>query len=461
MKIEKDLIPKMIIAGVLGILIIVCVFIALSFFNRDETPKQQVPTATIKQEEEEKQDEEVVAETKKVEYVRMLALVKASQGGIMSMFDIENETTVNLTITGTVRFEDEYGTPIVEEKIQPGHIVSVKYDKETYIPELVKLSPQIQEIKNLSTLTIDETLKTIQIGADIYNYTDELVALNGEDALVLAELSVADDVVVRAYQGKIWSIIVENGHGYIVLENYTAYLDGRLEIGNRTSHAIITDMRVAVPVGVHQVIITKESMAPFSASINILENEDYTIDLADLSPKLAEVEFEIVQEEATLFINDVLTEITDEPIQMDFGQYNIKVKKDGFMDWEGIVVIDQLYIKQVIDMDAQPLQLHMTGPDGAEFYLDGVLKGNFSGTTPISVPIVAGGHVLTIRKDGYQSWSQSIFVDDTGEDIYYTVSELQELATEEDPADETDLDETPGDDDSEGGETPSDDTYGN
>ncbi len=457
MKIEKDLIPKMIIAGVMGILIIVCVFILLSFFNKEDSGSGQVPAATVEQEEE-NEEEEVVEEERVIEYVRMLGLVKAQGDGLMTLYDIENETTVTLTINGATRFEDEYGTPIVQEKIMVGHIVSVKYDKDTYIPEEVKLSPQIQEIKNLSTLTIDETLKTIQIGADIYDYTDEIVALNGAEGLVLSDLSVADDIVVRAYKGKVWSIIVENGHGYIVLENYSAYLDGRLEIGNRTSHTIIKDMRVAVPVGVHQVIITKEDMAPYSASINIEEDQDYVIDLSDLQPQMAQVDFEIVQEDARLFINDVETEITDEPLEMDFGQYNIKVKKDGFMDWEGIVVIDQLYIKQVIDMDVEPLQLHMTGPDGAEFYLDGVLKGYFSGSDPISVPIVAGGHVLTIRKDGFQSWSQSIFVEDIGEDIYYTVTELQALATEEP---ETEPEEpVDGEDSGTGeGETPGDDTY--
>ncbi len=457
MKIEKDLIPKMVIAGVLGVLIIVCIFILLSFFNKGDKGTKQVPAATI--EEEEKEDvKDNLEDERVIEYIRMLGLVKAKGEDLMTLYDIENEKTVTLTINGATRFEDEYGKSIVQDKIMVGHIVSVKYDKETYIPEEIKLSPQIQEIKNLPTLTIDETLKTIQIGSDIYNYTDEIIALNGDEDLVLGDLTVADDIVVRAYKGKVWSIIVENGHGYIVLENYSAYLDGRLEIGNRTSHTIIKDMRVAVPVGVHQVIITKESMAPYSASIKIEEDQEYIIDLADLQPQSGQVDFEIVQEGARLFVDDVETEITEEPLEMKFGQYNIKVKKDGFMDWEGILVVDQLYIKQVIDMDIEPLQLHMTGPQGAEFYLDGVLKGYFSGGNPISVPIVAGGHVLTVRQDGYQSWSQSIYVEDIGEDIYYTVTELQALAKEEpDPEPQVPVEDE--DDGSGDVETPGDDTY--
>ncbi len=214
-------------------------------------------------------------------------------------------------------------------------------------------------------------------------------------------------------------------------------------------------MKVPVAAGVHQVIITKEEMVPYTASVLIEENGEYIIDLSDLQPVVSQVDIEIVQENSLLYINDELTELTGEPIELDFGQYNVRVENEGYMDWVGILVIDQPYIKQIIDMEVEPLQLHMTGPDGAEFYLDGVLIGIIRGFEPIIVPIVPGGHVLTLRKDNYQSWSQSVFIEDAGEDYYYTVASLEEIPQEPEPEPEPE----PGEGEDE--DTPGDDVYEN
>lgn len=450
LKMEKDLIIKMIVAAVLGIILITSIFVALSLLNGDKNKEIKVPVVVLNEEEPLKVEETI-------EYDRILALVKImnKEDGFMQVYDVEANINVTLNISSAVAFEDEYGTAIVMDQIIPGYLVNIKFNKATFIPDFVKVAPQIQIIKNLSSLEIDEILKTIQIGSDIYNFDDEMVALDGDESLVLTDLSIADDVVVRAYQGKIWSIIVENGHGYIILENYSAYLEGRLEIGNRTSYTIIKDMKVAVTVGVHTVIITKEEMTPYSASVFIEEGMDYIIDLSDLQPKVSEVVFTIVQENSILYINDEKIESFEEAIVLDYGQYAIRVENDGYMDWEGILVVDQPYLPQTIDMEIEPLYLHMTGPAGAEFYIDGVQQGVMKIGESIDVPIVPGGHILTLRKEGFISWSQSVFIDDAGEDYYYTVSELTEILTEPTTTPIPATTVTP-----EPGETPGDDVYG-
>lgn len=45
-------------------------------------------------------------------------------------------------------------------------------------------------------------------------------------------------------------------------------------------------------------------------------------------------------------------------------------------------------------------------PTGAEIQID----GNFVGSTPTSVPVVHGNHVITVRKPGYSTWQRTIQV---------------------------------------------------
>jgi hypothetical protein len=211
--------------------------------------------------------------------------------------------------------------------------------------------------------------------------------------------------------------------GILFLTNYDAYIDGTIEIGNRTSYTIVPDMKIPVTVGVQNVIITKNTMTPYTSSVLIVENEAYMIDLLEYQPKVSQVIFRIIQEGATLFINDVVTPY-DYPVVLDFGQYDIKVKLDGYKDWKGILLVETVDIEQIIDMETEPRYLIISGPEGAEFYMDGILKGTFVNGEPIETPILDGGHILTIRKEGFISWSQSVLIEENGENYYFTVPEL-------------------------------------
>lgn len=417
---NKGLITKMIVVALLGITLIAVV---VGLLLTPNTSKKDTVQATTEKDTQVTTEDATENTDKDID--RILALVKAvdQDNHMMTVYDIDHDITINLILDGTVLYEDEYGSIMVAEQMLPGYIVNIKYDKNTYVPELIKVSPQIQTIKNLSTFIVDEALKTIQIGSDIYSYNDELIASDGNEKLDLTQITVADDVVVRSYKDTIWSIIIENGHGFIVLQNYDAYIDGMIEIGNRISYTVVPEMRIPVTVGVQNVIITKDGMTPYTASVLIAENEDYVIDLSEYQPKLAQVTFRIIQEGATLFINDTVTDYTS-PVEMDFGQYDIKVKLEGYKDWQGIVVIDQPTMEQIIDMETEPMYLRMKGPDGATLYIDSVKIGVFANDEMIETPILSGGHILTLRKEGYVSWSQSVLVEENGEDIYYTVSEL-------------------------------------
>lgn len=422
---NKGLITKMIVVGLLGITLIAVVVGLLLTPKTNKNDKDQ--DETVNATEETVVEEETVNTSKDLD--RILALVKAIDldNNIMTVYDIDHDLTINMVLDGTVLYEDEYGSIMVAEQILPGYVVNIKYDKNNYVPEQVKVAPQIQTIKNLSSFVLDEDQKTIQIGSDIYKYTDEIITFDGDKRLDLAGITTADDVIVRAYKDTIWSIIIENGHGYIVLQNYDAYLDGTIEIGNRTSYTVVPEMRIPVTVGVQNVIITKDTMTPFSASVLIAENEEYIIDLEDYQPKISEVTFRIIQEGATLFINDTISPY-DAPVILDYGQYDIKVKLEGYKDWQGIVEINQPSMEQIIDMETEPMYLRMKGPDGATLYINSVKIGIISGNEILETPIVPGDHTLLLVKTGFLPWTADVHVEESGEDIYYTIESLTPVA---------------------------------
>ena len=427
LNIKKNMLTKMIVAGIVGLAVIIIggVFLATSLKDKPKYIDNGQETTELGQDNE----EEITTQIKDKEYVRSLALVKevSTLSEEIEIVDVDTNVLVTLKITGTTSIEDEYGTVIVLEKIIPGHLINVKYDSKNYQADSVKIAAQIQTIRNIDTFDVNEELKTIQIGSDIFEYDQNVLIKNSEGPIELSQISVADEIIVRAYQSKIWSILVESGHGYLVLKNHEAYIDGRLEIGNRQSYTIVRDMRIPIKAGVQQVVISNDQMTPYSASVFIEEGKEAIIDLGELTPKIAKVRLDIVQTDVSVYIDDEKVENPTEERQLNYGEYSIRVESPGYVPWEGILVVDQAYIVQRIDMEVEPLYIYISGPAGASFYIDNVLKGVLEANKPLGVPVTPGGHTLQLRKTDYNTWERNVFIEDTGEDYYYTVPSMTEI----------------------------------
>ena len=446
LNIEKNILTKMIIAG-LAVITIGSIILATSLNQGDKNVNNRTSTGL-----DQETDEMTLIEEAGKEYTRGLGLVKGVNkiNKELEIVDVDSNLLITLKVTGATTIEDEYGTIIVLDKIIPGHLINVKYDINKYETESIKIAAQVQTIRNIDNFLVNEELGTIQIGSDIFAYDQNILVKNSEGPVELSQISVADEIVVRAHQGKIWSILVESGHGFLVLKNHEAYIDGRLEIGNRESHTVVHDMKIPVKAGIHQVVVSNDQMTPYSSSVFIEEGKEFVIDLVDLAPRISKVRLEVVQEESTVFIDGEKIDNPEQERQLNYGEYSVRVESPGYVPWEGIVVVDQAYIVHRIDMEVEPLYIYISGPAGASFYIDNVFKGELEANKPLGVPITPGGHTLQLRKTNYNTWERNVFIEDTGDDYYYTVSSMTEIPVVPVPepnqnTDETEPNEPPGD----------------
>ena len=449
LNIEKNILTKMIIAGI-TVIIIGSIILATSLNQGKQSVNSNQTSTSLDRET----NEETLIEEEGKEYTRGLGLVKdvSNINKEIEIVDVDSNLSITLKVIGATTIEDEYGTIIVLDKIIPGHLINVKYNTNNYETESIKIAAQVQTIRNVDNFIVNEELSTIQIGSDIFVYDQNILVKNSEGTVELSQISVADEIVVRAHQGKIWSILIESGHGFLVLKNHEAYIDGRLEIGNRESHTVVKEMKIPVKAGVHQVVVSNDQMTPYSSSVFIEEGKEFVIDLIDLAPRIAKVRLEIVQKDSTVFIDGEKIENPEQERQLNYGEYSVRVESPGYVPWEGIVVVNQAYIVHRIDMEVEPLYIYISGPEGASFYIDNVFKGELEANTPLGVPITPGGHTLQLRKTNYNTWERNVFIEDTGEDYYYTVSSMTEIPVVPVPQPNQDSDET------ESNETPEDET---
>ncbi len=68
-------------------------------------------------------------------------------------------------------------------------------------------------------------------------------------------------------------------------------------------------------------------------------------------------------------------------------------------------------------------KIYIDAPEGVEVYLN----GNYVGITPCSFRKEEGTHVITLRADGYETKSYTIYIDDEEKDFSYSFANLEEV----------------------------------
>lgn len=64
--------------------------------------------------------------------------------------------------------------------------------------------------------------------------------------------------------------------------------------------------------------------------------------------------------------------------------------------------------------------MYIDAPTGAELYLD----GSYVGVVPTNFAKKAGTYVISLRKEGYQTRSYTLQIDDAKKDVSYSFSDL-------------------------------------
>lgn len=436
-----DIVSKMTIIGIIAVLILILAVVIVSCSAGGSN--KPAPTEGIIVTEP-----GVEAETEvevKQEVDRALAVVKYvdTTNNQLMIYDIEDLKTITLKMDSSIDIKDEYGTDIALAQIELGDMIETKYEVNSLKPEFVKITAVTWERKDVSNMVVDTELKTITISNETYQYTDELITSDGGVPFDILELSTADEAVVRGYKDHVWSIVLLSGHGNLILENHDAFIGGEIEISSRISLLVEKEMNIPLSAGVHNVVVSKQGMAPYVTQVMVEEGKEVIIDLSEAQPKVGIIEFVLLQDDVLVYLDDELLDLSQE-IKLDFGLYQIRAEKEGFSPWESELDLQQAYIQFKIDLEKAPTTLYIQQPVGAEVYLDGA----YVGIIPTETPFKAGIHRITVRKDGHYTFQQDFEWEDTGKDEYIMLPELQPMETT--PVNEPVI---------EGDGTPTDDIY--
>lgn len=290
---------------------------------------------------------DVTPATKEVSYdASLTGVVKKvdTRQKLITIFDVETKFDRDYSYTGGTDVKNRYGTIVAMSQIPVGEIVDIDYKSEKN--EIVKLyvSSSAWEYKGVNSLSINKSDKIMQIADRKYKYSESLLIVNDNQLISLMEVNKKDELMVKGIGSHIYSVTVTKGHGYIRLKNYKDFIGGYVQIGYDTMLPVTENMLIVVREGSYNLVMMKGDLKGDKAVL-VEPNQEITVDMSEFqmpAERKGEVNFVISPAGATLTINDVIVSY-EEPIEFNYGDYNIKVSLRGYKDFTGILTVGRPY----------------------------------------------------------------------------------------------------------------------
>lgn len=387
------------------------------------------------------------------------------ESNIISFIDCMTGETFELIYHGGVSVLNTYGRDIGIGGISNGSVVDVFYYADTEKIVSITINDKTTVLKGVTKFSADTDTMTAKYKGTSCTLWDKVVAYDGDTLLDIKEINTEDQVTLSLYGGKLVSVVVELGHGYVRLVNQDTYVGGMVEIGYDVIIPVTSEMLVPVREGKYTLRIYNGDYSD-SKPVEVTKGKEVTVDLADIAVPTGTVTFNITPADATLYING--EEQDDFAYTNLYGTYGIRVTCEGYNTFNGSFKISKSVNtfdinlvenedynedteeettedttestqdttedsqettqseEQTTEKDGTEAQnttgntITVKGPVGAGVYVD----GDYVGLAPVTFPKVVGTHTITLYKTGYLIKSYTITAADNGENDEHSFPEL-------------------------------------
>jgi len=359
----------------------------------------------------------------------------------LTFLNLDVEKKYTLTMDGATKIYDKYGATLSLSQIQPGDVVDITFLKDAKRLTGLQLSGSAWSYNNVENYEIDTAKSQISIGSDVYKIGSITQYFSQGSPVELMDLSATDVLSFQGIGSRILSVQVEKGHGYLRLENDEHFVGGWIEIGQSQIRKITEDMLLLVPEGNYQVTISNNGGGGVK-NVVIYRDQETTLDIGDLEvpdPETGLVLFSLTPADADLYIDGNLVNASY-PLVLEYGLHQMIARAEGYQpitqyirvsqESAGIsVVLEEEALDESDSEDKKDTvtstdyyKIYIDAPQSAEVYVD----GNYIGVAPCSFPKEEGSYIITLRRDGYETRSYTITVDDSEKDLSYSFADLEQ-----------------------------------
>ncbi|MBQ4275371.1 MAG: PEGA domain-containing protein [Lachnospiraceae bacterium] len=376
--------------------------------------------------------------------------------------NLETGLRYTLTYDSLTFFTDRYSKSITATQVSNGQICNISFVKDGKKLKSLEVASNYFEYTNVSGFKFYNSSTRMEYLKDKYELDDNIVVCSGKETIDVLEIADEDVITIRGNGHTVYSISVDRGHGYLSLDNDKYFIDGFIEV-DKDIRKITEDMVLTVPEGKYSVLISKDGTSAVK-EVTVGRNQDAVIDLSDVEIKknFGNITFSTDPENATLIIDGEKVNDISKPVKMEYGIHEVIVRADGYETLSKYLSVGtpkaevEFKLTKLADDETDNkddkttstdtdnntddkkdgsettdenkenktgTKVYIDAPKDAELYVD----GNYVGVVPCSFDKKIGTVVLTLKKDGCQTRSYTINLEDINTDSRYSFSELLKL----------------------------------
>lgn len=368
--------------------------------------------------------------------------------GRITFMNVETGRYYTLDYDGTTVVQDKYGSGMAMAQIHEGDIVDVAFLRNKKKLASMKLSENAWVLEKVEKYNFDVLGKNAEVGGGTYSLRNNLVVSSEGTDSQLEDIVRGDVVSVSGIGNSIYSVVVEEGHGYLKLDNDEYLRGGWIEVGQSVIQQITEDMLLVVPEGTYDVHLTASGIDEMR-KVTVYRNQETTLDVGDVEieePKTGRILFAVTPGNATVSIDGKEVDISA-PVEIEYGIHRMTVEAEGYdtisqyikvsQDLASISVTLEKSLEEEEDYPANyttpssvsaneynsaasNYKVYIDSPSDVEVYLDGI----YIGMSPVNFKKEPGTHTITLRKPGYVTKSYTIQIDDEEKDVTYSFTDL-------------------------------------
>lgn len=417
-----------------------------------------------------------------------IVISKNTEASTITFKNMELGRYYTLNYDGATAYYDKYGQALSLEQVRVGEIVNVDFLHRAKRLDSLRLSSETFAFDWVEQFAMETNSREMILNNEVYRLAQDVVVLTEKGIGDRMDINEADVLRVSGHDHLIESIVVERGHGYLRLVNDSFFIGGFLELDHSKIYQVSEDMLLSVPEGTYEVTISNAGCSGAETITVVRDEEyEWDVSEWQGEAKYGVLVFTVSPSNAKVYIDGRRVD-TDTEQELTYGIHQMVVVAEGYqtiskyirvseeysnmnitMEWNGgtsesdnnissnqaetisgnDVSANQVSSNTVsgntasgntisgntttggntasggtssdrVPISASGYKVTIEGPEGVEVFKD----GSYIGLAPVSFPKEEGSYIIILRKNGYQTRSYTITVDNSAKDISYSFSAL-------------------------------------
>lgn len=261
-----------------------------------------------------------------------IVIAKQEKQNKITFLNLEKKRNYTLNYDGITKFMDKYGSQISVSQLQEGEMVDIQFLKDEKLLSSLTISSAIWTLNDISKFELDLSAGRMKVMNEYYTLNENTVVLSGGEQVEFLDIHGEDILQIKGIDHEIYSITIQEGHGYLRLENEEYFIGGWIEVGQKVIQKIEEDMLLVIPEGKYEVYLSHNGIAGIK-EVEITRNKETQLDVGDLKKedliKYGNLIVTVDPSTAEVFIDGKKVDIS-RVIKATYGLHQIMAKADGY-----------------------------------------------------------------------------------------------------------------------------------